>query len=119
MKPIKITKYVNNGLIPLIDESAALNTAVANSGVNVFCMNIGTIIGDNIAHFVLATGTKTEDINIIIKHTIMSMIPESSMLFRNSANDATINIPIFVCLKIKQNCAAKKMSTNSDEKPFK
>ena len=100
MKPIKITKYVNNGLIPLIDESAALNTAVANSGVNVFCMNIGTIIGDNIAHFVLATGTKTEDINIIIKHTIMSMIPESSMLFRNSANDATINIPIFVCLKI-------------------
>ena len=60
-KPINITKYVNKGVIPFKQLSAALNTIWENSGVSELCINIGTITGDNIAHLVVDAGTNILD----------------------------------------------------------
>ena len=79
-KPIRITKYENNGVIPLRELSAALKTAWANSGVRELCMNIGTITGDKIAHFVAEAGTKRLD-NATTKNVVNTKtIPVNSKL---------------------------------------
>lgn len=104
-KPINNTKYVNNGVMPLTDESAALNTAVANSGVIELDINIGTNTGDNIAHFVDATGTNIDDIIITIKLIIIKRIPVNSKLLIASVREAIIKIPILLFLNIDINCA--------------
>ena len=75
--PIRITKYVNSGVIPFKELSAALNTTCENSGVNELCINIGTIIGDNIAHFVDDAGTKILDIATIANVINTRTIPDS------------------------------------------
>ena len=81
-KPIRITKYVNNGVIPLRELSAALNTTCENSGVRELCINIGTITGDNIAHFVDVAGTKRLD-NATTANVINTrVIPVNSKLLR-------------------------------------
>ena len=110
---------MNNGVIPLTELSAALNTALANSGVNELCINIGTIIGENIAHLVAAIGTKNVDIKIIKNVTKTKTIPVNSKLLIQFANIDTINVPKLVCLNIKQNWAAKKIRTSNDDKSFK
>ena len=117
--PINITKYVNNGVIPFTELSAALKTAWANSGVNELCINIGIIIGAMIAHFVDATGTTKVDISVKMKVMITSTIPVNCILLIKLVSDDTINIPILVCLNIRQNCAAKNINTSSEDKSFR
>ena len=75
--PIRITKYVNNGVIPFKELSAALNTTCENSGVKELCINIGTIIGDSIAHFVDEAGTKRLDIATMAKVINIRAMPDS------------------------------------------
>ena len=77
-KPIKITKYVNSGVIPFNELSAALNTTCENSGVKELCINIGTNTGDNIAHFVDEAGTNKLDNAITAKDINIKTIPVSS-----------------------------------------
>ena len=118
-KPINITKYVNKGVIPFRELSAALNTTWENSGVSELCIYIGTITGDSIAHLVDAAGTRILDIATIRNVINTNIIPDSFKLLIEFVIYDTINTPIFVCLKIKQNCAAKNINTSNEDKSFK
>ena len=51
----------------------------------------------------------------MIKVTITNNNPVKFRLDKSSVNVATKNTPIFVSLKIIQNCAAKKISTKIEE----
>ena len=101
--PINITKYVNNGVIPFTELSAALNTAWANSGVSELCINIGIIIGAIIAHFFAATGTRIVEIMVNMNVVNTKTIPVNCKLLTQLVKTDTIKIPILVCLNIKQN----------------
>ena len=94
---------MNNGVIPFTELSAARNTAWANSGVKELCINIGTMIGAIIAHLVEATGTRKVDIRVKKNVIKTSTIPVSSKLLIQLVKLATNKMPMFVCLKIRQN----------------
>ena len=105
--------------MPFTELSAALNTATANSGVRELCMNIGIIMGAMIAHFVEATGTR--NVEIAVKKNVINTktIPVSCRLLTQFVNTDTINLPISVCLKIKQNWAAKNINISNEDRSFK
>ena len=102
-KPIRTTKYVNNGVIPLTELSAALNTTCENSGVRELCIYIGTIIGDIIAHLVAVAGTRNDDISVRKNVINTSTIPVGSRLLSQLVRLDNKNTPRFVSLNIKQN----------------
>lgn len=118
-KPIRITKYVNRGVIPFKELSAARKTTWENSGVRELCIYIGTNTGDNIAHLVEAAGTRMLDMATIKNVNKTRIIPDSFNVLIELVIYDTINIPIFVFLNIKQNCAAKKINTSNDDKSFR
>ena len=117
--PIRITKYVNNGVNPFTALSAALKTDMANSGVKELCINLGTIIGAIIAHFVDATGTRKVEIRVRKKVTNTNTIPVNSNSLIPFIRKDTINTPKLVCLNIKQNWAEKKININREDTSFK
>ena len=105
--------------MPLIQESPALKTTSANSGVIELCINIGTITGDSIAHLVEAIGTKNVDKATIKNVMTTRASPDNCIPLSNSDKDATTNKPILVYLNIIQNCEAKNISTNKEATSFK
>ena len=58
-------KYANNGVIPFVMDSAALNINCENCGDIFSCINIGTITGDIIVHFDIDVGINIFAIAII------------------------------------------------------
>ena len=82
-------------------------------------MNIGIITGEIIAHFVDAVGTKNVEINVKKNVNNTKTIPVNSRLLIQFVRIDTMNIPSFVSLNIKQNCAAKKINTNNDDRSFR
>ena len=75
--------------------------------------------GEIIAHFVEATGTTNVDTRVSKKVINTNTIPVSWRSLIKFVKTDTINIPMFVCLNIRQNCAAKNINTNSEDKSFK
>ena len=68
--------------------------------------------------FELKQGAKLSELQKI-KLNIIRTTPVNCKLLSNSVKDATIKIPIFVSLNIKQNCDAKNIKTNKEETLFK
>ena len=71
------------------------------------------------AHLVEATGTRKVEITVKKKVINTKTIPVNCNSLIQLIKKDTINTPKFVCLNIKQNWAAKKIKTNSEDKSFK
>ena len=102
-------KYANNGVIPFVMDSAALNINCENCGDIFSCINIGTITGDIIVHFDIDVGINIFAIAIITIDIINNARPDSGNIFKKLVKATTIIVGMFVSLNIDMNCDAKKL----------
>ena len=78
-------------------------------------INIGTMTGAKIAHFVEATGKKRLEITTRMKVINIRTMPVAWKLLTISVSEAVIKTPMLLFLNMEQNWAAKKIRTKIEE----